>query len=363
MCSAWLAPTLVLVEPPSSEAARALDVEKVVGTAPYDVTIVGAGPAGLGAAVRASAEGLRTLVVDREAAGGQAGATSLIRSHLGFPRGISGADLAMRATEQAQVLGAQLAVGPETALLVPGGSTHTLRLADGRQVSARTVVAATGMTYRMLQAEGIDHLIGSGVYYGAVSSPDPSVSGGDAYVVGGGNSAGQAAVHLARFAARVVLLVRRDSLASTMTEPLVAQLHRTPNVEVRYHTEVTACHGQDHLTSLVLLDRTSDTTETVPAAGLFVLIGGTPRTGWLGDTVDCDAHGYVLTGSDVPAADGGRICLPFETSVEGLFAVGDVRHRAVKCVASAADEGAACVAETLRHTDRAAAPEPSIEHP
>ena len=346
-----LADGQTLVDPTNAETARYLGGNLDFGAEPYDVTIVGAGPAGLAAGVYASSEGLRTLVIDREAIGGQAGTSSMIRNYLGFPRGISGGDLTMRAATQAQLFGARLGVIVEAVRLTPGHGLHTITLGDGIEILSRTVVIATGVTYRTLQADGLDRFTGSGVYYGAAISEAPTVAGGHAYVVGGGNSAGQAAVHLSRFAKQVTLLVRRDSLAATMSDYLITQLERTRNLDVRYRTEVAACHGDRHLTALVLRDVATGGEERVAAAGLFVLIGGNPRSAWLRDTVTCDARGYVLTGPDVPPSAAHRPRYPFETVVPGVFAVGDVRHGSVKRVASAAGEGAVCVSYVHQHID------------
>jgi thioredoxin reductase (NADPH) len=349
-----LAAGRTLVDPSNAEAARHIGADLDLGDAPYDVTIVGAGPAGLAAAVYASSEGLRTLVVEREAIGGQAGTSSMIRNYLGFPRGISGGDLAMRAANQAQLFGAQLAVIVEAAALHPGADLQTITLASDDRVTSRAVIIATGVTYRTLQGDGLDRFTGAGVYYGAAVSEAPSVAGDHVYVVGGGNSAGQAAVHLARFADQVTLLVRRDSLAATMSEYLITQLDRTPNIEVRYRTEVVGCDGEHHLTQLTLRDAASKTIETVPTAGLFVLIGGRPHTDWVDDVVACDPQGYVLTGADVRSPADQRPRLPYESSRAGVFAVGDVRHGSVKRVASAAGEGAVCISSVHRHIDAVA---------
>lgn len=330
-----------LVDPSNLEAARALG-----GAAPgatdvvYDVAVVGAGPAGLAAAVYASSEGLRTRVVEREAVGGQAGTSSMIRNYLGFPRGISGTALAMRAWEQAQRFGAEFQVIPEAIDLMVGADQHTVVLDDGGRISARTVIVATGVSYRRLEADGLDALVGAGVFYGAATSEAPALAQQAAYVVGGGNSAGQAAVHLARFARQVTMLVRGGSLAASMSEYLIAEIDRTPNITVRYGLEVAGCRGERRLSHLVLRHRDTGDEEAVEAAGLFVLIGGRPRTEWLCADVARDAAGFVLTG---PQLTGRLDCLPFETSRPGVFAVGDVRAGSVKRVASAAGEGAMCV--------------------
>jgi thioredoxin reductase (NADPH) len=361
----------MLVNPTNGEAADAFgaNLDQVDGE--FDVAVVGAGPAGLAAAVYAASEGLRTLVIEREAIGGQAGTTSRIRNYLGFPRGISGSDLAVRAYDQAWFFGASFRLLRETLVLRPGVPCHTLSLSDGEEVQARAVVVATGVAYRRLAAPSLESLVGRGVFYGPAVSEAPSMAGQPVYVVGAGNSAGQAAVHLARYASEVTMLVRGDSMAASMSDYLVTEIEATRNIRVRCGTEAVAGSGEHRLERLVLRDGRAGTKETVPAAGLFVLIGGEPRTQWLPPEILRCPRGFVLTGTDVTnqgaVEDAGLSCaswapgtLPLETSVPGIFAAGDVRHRSIKRVASAAGEGAMVVAMVHEHLAR---PERSLATP
>jgi thioredoxin reductase (NADPH) len=357
----------VLSNPTNAEAADALggNPDRVDG--PYDVVVVGAGPAGLAAAVYAASEGLRTLVIEREAIGGQAGTTSRIRNYLGFPHGISGSDLAARAFEQASHFGASFRLLRDTIEMRPGFPHHTLRMSDGDEVRARAVVVATGVAYRRLGVPSVEGLVGRGVFYGPALSETEAMVSQPVFVVGGGNSAGQAAVHLARYASTVTMIVRGHSLGLGMSDYLVKQIEATRNIAVRYATEVSAGTGEHRLESLVLRDCVRDIEETVPAAGLFVMIGGEPHAEWLPAEVLRCPRGYVLTGGDVSEdsmADESLSCagwahgrLPLETSVPGVFAAGDVRHRSVKRVASAAGEGGAVI-EMIHHYLRDARPVP-----
>jgi thioredoxin reductase (NADPH) len=353
----------VLLNPTNAEAADALggNVDEVDG--PFDVVIVGAGPAGLAAAVYAASEGLRTVVVEREAIGGQAGTTSRIRNYLGFPRGISGSDLAVRAYEQAWSFGASFRLLRETLQLRPGFPYHTLVLSDAEEIRARAVVVATGVTYRRLGVPSLDDLVGRGVFYGPAVTEAPALASQAAFVVGGGNSAGQAAVHLAGYASQVTMLVRADSLSVSMSDYLVREIETTSNIEVRHGVEAVAGLGEHRLEGLVLRDRRLGSEESVDAAGLFVLIGGEPHAEWLPPQILRCPRGYVLTGLDAstqrPHHEPTLSChewqpgiLPLETSVPGVFAAGDVRHRSVKRVASAAGEGAAVVAQVHEHLAR-----------
>jgi thioredoxin reductase (NADPH) len=312
--------------------------------------VVGAGPAGLAAATYAASEGLGTLLLEREAVGGQAGTTSLIRNYLGFPRGVSGAELASRATEQAVVFGAELVYAQPATGLQPAGSDRVLTLADGSQVVSRTVVIATGVSYRRLPVSGLEALLGAGVFYGAAVTEAKAMAGQRVAVVGGANSAGQAAVHLARYAEQVTLLVRGDSLAEGMSAYLLQELQRAGNVTVRLRTEVTQVHGAGRLEALTIQDRGNETTETLPAAALFILIGAEPHTDWLAATVERDERGFLLTGRELlrdgrPPPDWplDRPPLLLETSLPGVFAAGDIRHGSVKRVASAVGEGATAI--------------------
>lgn len=314
----------------------------------YDVVVVGAGPSGLAAAVYASSEGLSTLVVEQQAVGGQAGTSSLIRNYPGFSRGISGAHLAWRSFQQAWAFGTEYFFMRQVQGLGTDGRLRTVELSDGHTVRTRSVVIATGVDYRRLDVPVLEALVGRGVYYGAAVSEAPSMTGQEVYVVGGGNSAGQAALHLARYARRVTLLVRGPSLAASMSDYLIAQLEATRNVAIRYHSVVLGGRSADGcLAGLTLGDPRGGEPEGVPATGLFVLIGSVPRTSWLPDEVMRDEAGFVRTGPDTATAAEmmqGRARLPLETSMSGVFAVGDVRSGSVKRVATAVGDGATVIA-------------------
>mgnify|MGYP001812895777 FL=1 len=343
----------VLVDPSNVQVADAFGLRTAPGDDEYDLVIVGAGPGGLAAAVYAGSEGLRTLVVEREAIGGQAGSSSLIRNYLGFARGITGAELAMRAYQQAWVFGVPFVMMRDVERLEPEDGRHIVTLSDGVRVSARAVVLATGVSYRRLDVEALESLVGAGVFYGASISEAQGLRGKDAVVVGGGNSAGQAALHLARYARQVTIVVRADSLAESMSSYLIGEIDAAPNVTVRYSTQVVDGGGKGHLEWLVLADLLTGDRGRVPAAGLFILIGAHPHTEWLPAEVVRDRWGYVMTGPDVgegwPLED--RPPWPLETSVPGVFAVGDVRHRSMKRVASAVGDGANVIAQVHEHLE------------
>jgi thioredoxin reductase (NADPH) len=339
-----------LVDPSHAELTEFLGASTHPQLTAYDVAIVGAGPAGLAAAVSAASEGLRTLVVEPEVFGGQAGTSSLIRNYPGFPHGISGDDLAFRTFEQAWLFGTDFVFAQAVTGLITRAHERLLRLSDGREVAARAVILAPGVAWRRLGVPSLEALAGAGVFYGAAGSEAKAMEGQAVFVVGAGNSAGQAAVHLAEHAASVAVLVRGDALGTTMSDYLVKQIQATPNISVRLHTEVVDGQGSGRLERLTLRDGRSRTTQTVPAAALFVLIGAEPRTQWLRETVACDERGYLLTGRDLARAGGlltrwplARPPLFLETSLPGVFAAGDVRHRSVKRVASAVGEGAIAV--------------------
>jgi thioredoxin reductase (NADPH) len=306
----------------------------------YDLAVVGAGPAGLSAAVFGASEGLRTVVLEAHAIGGQAGTSSMIRNYLGFPRGISGGVLAHRAWEQAVLFGAEFVFTDRAAQLSCRGKERVITLADTSQAAARAVIIAAGVAYRRLPIPALDRLIGAGVFYGAASVEAPAMAGQDVFVVGAANSAGQAAVHLARYAARVRLLVRGESLAG-MSDYLSTQLKATPNVEVKLHTQIAGAHGDTLLEALTLEDTVSGTRERLPAAAVFIMIGAEPCTEWLHNRICLDERGFVLTDRDIPhrAWPLKRAPLPFETSLPGVFSVGDVRHGSIKRVAGAVGEG------------------------
>lgn len=331
----------VLAAPSNAEIADALG-ETNLEEPRCDLVIVGAGPAGLAAAVYGASEALRTIVIEHEAVGGQAGTSSLIRNYLGFPRGISGGELAQRAYQQAWLFGAKYVFAREAKGLRVEGGDRIVTLSDGTEIIARAVVIASGASYRRLAAPRLEQLVGMGVYYTALGEDTRVIRGREVYVAGGGNSAGQAAVHLAKNARRVVLLVRADSLGRHMSDYLVRQIAHLPNVTVRLNTEVVDGDGAHALERLRLRDLARGTVETVPAEMLFVLIGAQPHTDWLADTVLRDRHGFILTGRDLPPgrSPSARPPMRFETSVPGVFAVGDVRSGSVKRVASAVGEGA-----------------------
>ena len=339
----------VLVDPSNAELAEHLGWRRRPPPGTYDVAVVGGGPAGLAAAVYAASEGLQTLVLESEWAGGQAGTSSLIRNYLGFPRGLSGDNFTNRALEQAWLFGANFVSQQVTGLGIRGPGRF-LQVLDGSEIAARTVIIATGVAWRRLHAPGLEALRGAGVYYGAAGTEAPAMEGGDVFVVGAGNSAGQAAVHLARYARSVTLLVRGDALASSMSDYLVRELGAIPNVAVRLRAEVVGGEGRGRLERITLRHRQDGVARTVPAAGLFIMIGGEPRTDWLAGSVQRDRQGYVLTGRDL-VRDGAlpagwpleRAPSLMETSVPGVFAVGDVRAGSVKRVASAAGAGAIAV--------------------
>jgi thioredoxin reductase (NADPH) len=312
------------------------------------VTIVGAGPAGLAAAVYAASEGLRTLILDPEVPGGQAGTSSLIRNYLGFPRGLPGDELTARAIDQAWLFGTNFTIAPARDLTVRDG--RLVVHAGGGEVEARTVVISTGVSWRRLALPGLEKLVGAGVFYGAASAEARAMAGQDVYVIGAGNSAGQAAIHLARYAATVTIVVRGPDLSATMSSYLVTEIRKTGNICVRLATEVTGVQGQCSLETLTLRDRAGGATRTVPAAGLFVMIGAEPRTGWLPASIRRDDEGFILTGRDLQRTGERpagwpleRPPLLLETSIPGVFAAGDVRHRSIKRVASAVGEGATAI--------------------
>ena len=327
----------------------------------FDVAVVGAGPAGLAAAVGASSEGLRTVVVEHEAIGGQAGTSSMIRNYPGFSQGISGAKLAQETWQQAWAFGTTFLYMRQAKSLSKKDGHHRLQLSDGTVLTSRTVIIATGATYRRLGIPGLEDLQGQGVFYGAAVSEAPAMRGRSVFVAGGGNSAGQTALHMAKWASHVTILVRADSLADSMSDYLIREIDATPNVDVCYRVQVADGTGAGHLESLVLADTASGARRSVPADALFVLIGSQPRTEWLGDSIARDQWGFILTGPDLLGGSGhrwhpSRPPLPLETSLPGMFAAGDVRQGSVKRVASAVGEGAATIPLVHRYLQTAAAP-------
>jgi thioredoxin reductase (NADPH) len=348
----------VLFEPTNAELGDAVGCMVELDRAEYDLMIVGAGPAGLASAVYGASEGLRTLVVECESVGGQAGSSSLIRNYLGFSRGISGGYLATLAYQQAWVFGAHFLLMREATELRPSPVGWELRMADGSSACAPAVVLAGGVSYRRLAIPALEALEG-GVFYGASTSDAHLMSGGRAFVVGGGNSAGQAATHLARYAEHVTLVVRGPTLSTSMSRYLQQVIASTPNMDVRFNTRVVDGSGGRRLERLVLETTEGERVEE-PADGLFVMIGAAPRTEWLPDEIMRDDWGYVLTGPDL-IGDGGprerwplaRPPRPYETCAPGVFAVGDVRHRAIKRVASAVGEGSVVISQVHDHLAQA----------
>ena len=349
---------LVLSDPSNAQIAEAAGAPRELEIRAFDVVIVGAGPAGLSAAVYGASEGLRILVVDEGGIGGQARSSSLIRNYLGFPKGVSGSRLAEHAYEQASVFGASFVLMHRAGALDRSERGLGVVLEDGRRVGARAVILATGAAYRRLGVPSLEALHGAGVFYGGGPlSEAPALKGKDAFIAGGGNSAGQAALHLARYARRVTLVVRARSLEAGMSHYLVRAIGATPNVRVRTGTAVVGGGGDAGLQRLVLRDRATGDDEAVAADALFVMIGARPHSDWLPADIARDRHGFVLTGAEL--SDGGswpleRRPLSLETSMPGVLAAGDVRHGSVKRVASAVGEGAIAVqlAQTLLADER-----------
>jgi thioredoxin reductase (NADPH) len=349
----------VLVDPSNMDIADACGVNPTWDKSDFDLVIVGAGPAGLAAAVYAASEGLDTLIVEGEAIGGQAGTSSLIRNYLGFPSGIGGAELARRAAEQAWLFGATFLFMRHVTGLRRVGDEIEVSLSCGQNVTAKSVIVATGASYNRLGVPNVEALSGSGVYYGGAVSEARAARGEDVYVVGAGNSAGQAALHLSKYASRVTLVARGGSLARSMSRYLIREIEAARNVDVRLGTRVVDGGGRGRLESLVLEDSASGLTEEVPASALFLLIGTKPHTTWLPEEIARDEGGYVLTGDDIPrhgSSRRGRHARhhPLETSMPGVFAIGDVRHGTAQRVASAAGEGSIAIQMVHRHLEEEA---------
>jgi thioredoxin reductase (NADPH) len=344
--------------PSTAEVAAALGLSRTPNLPFYDLIVVGGGPAGLGAAVYGGSEGLKTVLVEREAVGGQAGQSSRIENYLGFPSGVSGADLARRAATQAQRFGVETLLVSEVEALEICGSARVVRMREGTELAAHAVLLTTGVAYRRIGIPEVERFTGRGVYYGAAMTEALSCQGEDVYIVGGANSAGQAAVYFSRSARSVTLLCRGASLERSMSHYLLEQIRERPNISVRMQTEIVWADGDDHLEQLRLIDRATGTEEKVDTSWLFVLIGAAPGTEWLGDTVRRDERGFILAGPDV-LVDGkpplgwemDRHPYFLETSVPGVFVAGDVRSQSVKRVASAVGEGAMAVSLIHRYLE------------
>jgi len=340
----------VLTDPTLADIGAALGFSTVPSAEVCDVAIVGAGPAGLAAAVYAASEGLRTTVIELGLPGGQASTSSLIRNYLGFPHGLSGNDLGNRAVEQAWLFGAEFVVGREAVGLTEDGATRVLQLSNGDAVRARTVILASGVDWRRLEIPALEELRGAGVFYGAAGGEAQAVAGEQVFIVGGGNSAAQAALYLSGYARSVVMLVRGRSLAASMSDYLVQEITGNPRIEVKYETTISGGGGSGRLERLELRNSSTGTSEVVPAAAVFVMIGAVPHTDWLPPSVQRDSYGYVKTGHDLYEGRTipetwplRRFPLLLETSMPGVFAAGDVRYRSVKRVASAVGEGATAI--------------------
>ncbi len=339
-----------IVNPDHRTLAEKVGLQTKATQPSYDLIIVGGGPAGLGAAVYAASEGLCTALIEKEATGGQAGTSSRIENYLGFPKGLSGAELAARATAQAKRFGAEILLAQEVVQVRVEGPYRLVTLADSTELNSRALIIATGVSVRRLEVPGAEQLTGAGVYYGAALTEAAFYRDQHVFVVGGANSAGQGAMFFSQYASQVTMIVRGDSLASSMSRYLIDQIAETKNINVLFNTEVVEAHGNQKLEALTLADRTSDERWQVPAAALFIFIGAEPHTEMVAGLVERDAHGFILTGPDLPQVNGRvkgwhlkRDPYLLETSVPGIFAAGDVRANTIRRVASAVGQGAIAV--------------------
>jgi thioredoxin reductase (NADPH) len=339
-----------LIKPTNVQIAQKIGLRTQAELPFYDLIIVGAGPAGLAAAVYGASEGLSTMMIEREAPGGQAGSSSRIENYLGFPAGIGGGDLARRAVTQARRFGVEILTPQEVTHIRVEDPYRIVTLADGSNLSCHALIIATGVSYRRLDVPGIEQLRGAGVYYGAAKTEAIACRGEEVYIVGAANSAGQAAMYFSKYASKVTMLVRDDSLAKSMSKYLIDQIEETENIRVLLHSYVVDVKGETNLEEITIANTDTDEVQTVPATSLFIFIGAVPRTDWLNGLVERDERGFILTGLDLKR-DGrrlhgwtlGRDPFLLETSVPGIFAVGDVRYGSVKRVASAVGEGAIAI--------------------
>jgi thioredoxin reductase (NADPH) len=347
-----------LIEPTDTELANRVGLNTIPAKDFYDLIVIGGGPAGLGAAVYGASEGLRTVLIERTATGGQAGQSSRIENYLGFPDGVSGAQLTERARRQATRFGAEIITTRDVVGLEVNGSARTVRFSDGATLDAHTVILATGVSYRQLAAPGMRELVGRGVYYGSALTEAANCAGRDIVIVGGANSAGQAAVYLARHARSVTMLVRGKSLESSMSYYLIQQIAGIENISVRTCTEIAEAHGDDHLEAITVRDTATGDTEKLETHWVFAFIGAAPHTDWLAGVVVRDEYGFVVSGPDLSVAGEPpagwtleRTPYHLETSVPGVFVAGDARCESAKRVASAVGEGAMAVMLVHRYLE------------
>ena len=347
-----------LSKPENRDIAERIGLQTVADQPFYDLIIVGAGPAGLAAAVYGASEGIKTLVVEQEAPGGQAGMSSRIENYLGFPQGLSGSELTLRAVSQARRFGVEILTAQTVVGMEAEGPSKKIKLGDGNELHCKALLVSSGVSYRKLEAKGIGPLTGAGVYYGAAKSEGESVKNQDVFIIGGANSAGQAAIYFARFAKTVTMLIRGESISATMSQYLIEQIGATDNIKVWTKIQVKEALGSTRLESLTLSRDHGQTQENVTASALFIFIGAVPNTEWLGDQVARDSHGFILSGSDI-GSNGQRTSTstpnrnPYmlETSLPGVFVAGDVRHGSIKRVASAVGEGSMSVMFVHQYLD------------
>ncbi len=342
-----------LLQPSIVQVAEKIGLRTQAEKPFYDLIIVGGGPAGLAAAVYGASEGLHTVMIEREAPGGQAGTSSRIENYLGFPSGLSGNDLARRAVTQARRFGVEILSPQEVTGMRVADPYRFITLSDGSEISCHALILALGVSWRRLEVPGLDRLTGAGVYYGAAQTEAITCKDEDVYIIGGANSAGQAAMYFSKYARQVTMLVRGESLTKSMSQYLIEQIVEAPNITVQPHSSVVEVQGETSLEAIVIENVKSGETETVPAVSLFIFIGAVPRTEWLNGSVERDDRGFVITGSDLPSTRSGghrpkgwrldRDPYLLETNIPGVFAVGDVRHGSVKRVASGVGEGSICV--------------------
>ncbi|MBW4552529.1 MAG: FAD-dependent oxidoreductase [Aphanocapsa sp. GSE-SYN-MK-11-07L] len=348
-----------LLQPTPTQIAAKIGLQTQAGNPFYDLVIVGGGPAGLAAAVYGASEGLRTVMIEREAPGGQAGTSSRIENYLGFPVGLSGSDLARRAVTQARRFGVEILTPQEATAIRIQNPYRVITLADGSEISCHALILAMGVSWRRLSIPGIDRLTGAGVYYGAAQTEAIACKDEDVYIIGGANSGGQAAMYFSKYARHVTMLVRGDSLTKSMSQYLIDQIEATPNITVQVHSSVVEVKGDTSLSALVIQNQATGETATVDATSLFIFIGAEPQTDWLDKMIERDEKGFILTGADRPQ-DGKRSPgwnlerdpYLLETNVPGIFAVGDVRHNSVKRVASGVGEGSICVQFVHRYLSK-----------